>query len=105
MRIARRLLPAALSALLPAAAGAVAGDVEYGAYLASECTTCHQADGSSQGLPAITGWPPEVFVQVMQAYRDGRLPHDGMKTIARRLGDEEIAALAAYFATVPAGHD
>ena len=96
---------AMLLALAPSSALAVAGDVEYGAFLASECTTCHQADGSAKGLPSITGWPPEVFVQVMESYRDGTLPHDGMQTVARRLGDEEIAALAAYFATLPAGQD
>jgi cytochrome c553 len=36
---------------------------------------------------------------VVKAYRDKRLDNHVMQTIAGRLSDEEIAALAAYFAT------
>jgi cytochrome c len=79
----------------------IAGDVEYGAFLAQECMACHKGNGADPGLPPITGWPEADFIAAMQAFRDGRRPNPVMQMIARRLGDEEIAALAAYFATLP----
>ncbi len=77
---------------------AIEADPEYGAYLASECLTCHRADGSYDGIPSITGWPVDDFVRAMLAYRQKLRPHPAMQMIAGRLSDEEIAALAAYFA-------
>lgn len=76
----------------------IVGDPEYGEYLASECTTCHQRDGSNQGIPSITGWPKEDFVIAMHAYKRKIRPHPVMQSYAGRLTDDEIAALAAYFA-------
>jgi len=76
---------------------ALEGDVEYGEYLASECLTCHQADGSADGIPSITGWPDEDFAVAMHAYKRKLRPHPVMQMMAARLSNEEIAALAAYF--------
>jgi len=76
---------------------AIAGDPEYGAYLAGECTTCHRPDGADEGIPAITGWPPDDFVIALQAYKHGKRVHPVMQMVAGRLSDEEIAALAAHF--------
>ncbi|MDA7430236.1 c-type cytochrome [Primorskyibacter aestuariivivens] len=76
---------------------AIVGDPEYGEYLSSECTTCHQADGGDSGIPSITLWPEEDFVIAMYAYKTKRRNHPVMQMIAGRLSDEEIAALAAYF--------
>ena len=66
-------------------------------YLASECTTCHQASGGDDGIPSIVLWPEEDFVIAMHAYKDKVRPNPVMQLIARRLNNEEIAALAAYF--------
>lgn len=79
---------------------AIKGDPDYGEYLASECQTCHQADGSDQGIPSITGWPSDDFVIAMHAYKQKLRPHPVMQMMASRLNEEEIAALAAYFATL-----
>jgi len=79
---------------------AIVGDVEYGEYLAQECSTCHQRSGSDLGIPSITGWYEEDFVVAMHAYRRGLRPHQVMQMVASRLADDEIAALAAYFATL-----
>lgn len=76
---------------------ALVGDPEYGAYLSSECTTCHQAQGGDAGIPSIVFWPEEDFVIALQSYKRGIRPHPVMQMIAGRLSDEEIAALAAYF--------
>ncbi len=76
---------------------ALQGDPEYGEYLATECLTCHQADGSATGIPSITLWPQDDFVIAMHAYKDRLRPHPVMQMMAGRLSNEEIAALAAYF--------
>lgn len=76
---------------------AIVGDPEYGEYLATECTTCHQVDGEYDGIPVITGWVTEDFVIAMHAYKREIRPHPVMQMMAGRLSDEEIAALAAYF--------
>lgn len=78
----------------------IQGDPDYGEYLSSECTTCHQADGSDQGIPSVTGWPEADFVVAMHAYKDKLRPHPVMQMMAGRLSNDEIAALAAYFATL-----
>ncbi|WP_195822310.1 c-type cytochrome [Roseobacter sp. MH60115] len=77
-----------------------AGDVEYGAYLAGECVTCHRPVGSAAGIPVITGLAASDFVAALQAYRCGTRRHAVMEMVARRLGDAEIAALAAYFGSL-----
>ena len=76
---------------------AIVGDPAYGEYLASECLTCHQRDGTNEGIPSITLWPQEDFVIAMHAYKRKLRPHPVMQMMAGRLTDEEIAALAAYF--------
>ncbi|GGH61318.1 c-type cytochrome [Frigidibacter albus] len=92
---ARKTLPDLAPEIL-----AIEGDAEYGAYLSSECSTCHQRDGSDQGIPSITQWPAEDFVIAMHAYKEKLRPHPVMQMMAGRLSNEEIAALAAYFATL-----
>lgn len=92
---ARRSEPAVAPEIL-----ALQGDPAYGEYLSSECLTCHQTDGSDQGIPSITGWPTEDFVAAMHAYKSKLRPHPVMQMMAGRLANDEIAALAAYFATL-----
>lgn len=76
---------------------AIQGDPDFGQYLSSECTTCHQSDGSDKGIPSITNWPTQDFVMAMHAYKRKLRPHPVMQMMAGRLSDDEIAALAAYF--------
>lgn len=76
---------------------AIVGDPDYGEYLSTECTTCHQIGGEYDGIPVITGWADEDFVVAMHAYKREIRPHPVMQMMAGRLSDEEIAALAAYF--------
>ncbi|QHQ36909.1 c-type cytochrome [Algicella marina] len=73
-------------------------DKEFGEYLASECLTCHRTDGTSKGIPSITNLPMESFADALRAYRRGERSNSAMQTVAARLSDEEIAALAAFFA-------
>ena len=73
------------------------GDIEFGEYLAGECSACHHQAGLSKGIPAINGLDAEVFVALMVAYRSKEMEHPVMQMIAGRLDDEEIGSLALYF--------
>lgn len=76
---------------------AIEGDVAWGEYLSSECTTCHQVSGGNDGIASITGWDTAPFVTAMHAYREKYRENPVMQLVAGRLSDDEIAALAAYF--------
>ncbi|HKH32838.1 MAG TPA: hypothetical protein VKA80_01535 [Beijerinckiaceae bacterium] len=100
---ARACLFVIFAAGLAHATGArAAGDRAYGEYLSSECVTCHLLGGRFAGIPPIIGWPEETFVAVMNEYRLKVRPNPVMQTLAGRLSDEEIAALAAYFGSLAA---
>ncbi len=73
------------------------GDIEYGEYLGAECAACHLHTGGSEGIPAINGMDPEVFVALMLAYRSKVMENPVMQMIAGRLDDEQIGSLALYF--------
>ena len=91
---------ATLVAMLLLSPDASAADVELGRYLATECSTCHGASKTDSAIPDIFGKPENLIDELLKAYRDKRLPNEVMQTVASRLKDDEIAALAAYFRTV-----
>ena len=78
---------------------AVAADRELGQYLSTECVTCHRTSGqAAPGIPQIGGWPEDQFIAAMNAYKAKQRDNPVMQTVAGRLGAEDFAALAAYFA-------
>jgi len=79
---------------------AYTADVELGRYLSSECMTCHGAAKAGSTIPNIIGLSETHFSEVIRAYRAKALPNPVMQSIASRLNDDDIAALAAFFATV-----
>ena len=99
MRAAISFAPVAFAASLTATAGFARGegDKALGEYLSSECVTCHQITGRYEGIPPIVGWPNTMFIEIMGEYRAKKRANPIMQTIAVRLSEEEIAALAAYF--------
>jgi cytochrome c553 len=92
------VLGALITGLTVPAAG---GDKALGEYLSSECVTCHQITGKYEGIPPIVGWPEETFILVMGEYRLKKRENPIMQTIAARFSAEEVAALAAYFGSLP----
>jgi cytochrome c553 len=78
---------------------AAATDIELGRYLATECMTCHRAAAAGGAIPDIFGMAEARLAETIRAYRDRKLPNPVMQSIASRLTDEEIAALARYFAS------
>jgi cytochrome c len=83
-----------------AAALAAAPDVAYGEYLATECVTCHKLHGDAGNIPVVSGRPRDLFLMALAAYRDGGRAHQVMEMVARSMGPEEAASLAAYFETI-----
>ena len=79
---------------------AIIGDIDYGEYLSSECTTCHHLEGLDEGIPSITGWPIESFVWALHSYKSGARKHPIMEMITQRLSNEEIASLAIFFESI-----
>ncbi|RIK96839.1 MAG: hypothetical protein DCC74_09435 [Proteobacteria bacterium] len=95
------LAGAALAALTAASSAKAGGDRALGEYLSAECTTCHQVSGRQDGrIPSIVGWPEDQFVAVIESYRDKHRDNPIMQTIAGRLTNEEVAALASYFGSL-----
>lgn len=105
---------AAYLASLPAPKGAVekdkrelgerlyrAGDAKLGI---AACSACHSPDGKgnvSAGYPALSGQDTPYTELQLKAFRSGERkndPSDIMRTLAARLNDKEIAALASYVA-------
>ncbi len=94
---------ATLSAL-PAIAADTAGDspaVDYGKHLANECTSCHRLDGPPGAIPSITGRPKAEFIDLLMSYREERRTNPVMVSVAQSLDEEQMAALAAYFGSLP----
>jgi len=81
---------------------AQAGDAAAGKALAEACADCHGEDGKGdEDFPAVAGMSEADFTQAMVEYRDGtRSDSKQMTKAAKKLTDEEIADLAAYYATL-----
>jgi len=83
-----------------AAAMQMEGDRDYGEYLSSECVTCHQVSGRADGIPSIIGWPRTAFIRALFEYKTNVRSHQVMQNMTVNLGNEEIAALAAFFGSL-----
>jgi len=71
--------------------------------LLTACASCHGLDGQGgiNDTPALAGQEPAYFVRTMNAFRDAARRNDldeGMAQFATQLSDEEIKALADYYA-------
>ncbi|MEY4653429.1 MAG: hypothetical protein RI884_2010 [Pseudomonadota bacterium] len=88
-------------ALLAAAAGthAQAVDPLQARSWAASCASCHGTVGQAQpGMPSLAGQSKDDLVRKMQDYKAGRLPATLMHQLAKGYTDEQIEAIAAYFA-------
>ena len=68
--------------------------------MAASCSACHGTNGHAQpGMIALAGVPKEVTIQKMMDYKAGRVPAATiMQQLAKGYSDEQIAAIAGYFA-------
>jgi cytochrome c553 len=79
-----------------------AGDATAGKAKAEDCAGCHGDDGKGdENTPGIAGMAELDFVKAMNEYKSGvRTKSKGMNRIAKGLSDDDIANLAAYYASL-----
>jgi len=78
-----------------------AGDVQAGKAKATACASCHGANGEGKAPnPALAGKSETEFEQAMKDYKSGKRPNAIMKTFATPLSDQDVANLAAYYASL-----
>jgi cytochrome c553 len=82
-----------------------AGDVEAGKVKSYTCTGCHGIPGYKNvyptfHVPKIGGQNAAYLESALKAYRAGERDHSTMDLQAESLSDEDIADIAAYFASL-----
>ena len=97
----------ALGAVVPAVASA-AGDAAAGKAKAAVCGACHGQNGVAliPSYPNLAGQHEQYLVLALNAYKN-KERSGGQAAImqgqAAALSDDDIANLAAYFSSLPAG--
>ena len=99
-RLAATLATLACAALLGPVAIAK-GNAEAGATKAAVCTACHGVNGNSVNpeWPNLAGQNAHYIEEQLKLFRAGHRNNLVMYPLAMALTDEDIADLAAYFAT------
>ncbi len=74
-----------------------------GKTMADTCAGCHGTDGvpAVAYIPPLAGLSAEDFSAAMIAYQNGTRRATIMNRIAPAFSETEIAAMAAYFASLP----
>ena len=80
-----------------AQAQATAGETK-----ARTCAACHGPLGiaTMPDTPSIAGQPERYLSEQLKAYRSGKRSHEVMSLMAKPLSDDDIANLAAWFASI-----
>ena len=66
---------------------------------AASCATCHGTDGRAQpGMASLAGASKDDMVKKMLEFKAGSRPATLMHQLAKGYSDEQIEAIAAYFA-------
>lgn len=87
---------------------AAQGNALVGAQLSESerCQECHGKDGISHDgkIPNHAGQHAAYLVKQLLAFRGGERRHEIMNRMAEELSDQDIADIAAYFASQPQMH-
>lgn len=98
---------AALLAALLASSAAHAQDRNLGRNLAAQCANCHGTNGQTQGgIPGLAGQGRAYIITQMAAFKSGQRSGPSatiMHQLAKGYSDEQIAAMADYFAAQKPG--
>lgn len=91
--------------LLAVTSTALAGDPEAGSKKAETCLGCHGVSDyvnvyPTYHVPKIGGQHEEYLIAALNAYKNGDRSHGTMQANALSLSDEDIADIAAYFASL-----
>jgi len=104
----KRIFPLALLAAVSAGSVFTANASELSAGLtgqmaAQTCAGCHGTQGyiEDSAYVPLAGMDKEHFITAMQMFADGSRPSTLMGPLALAFSDEEIEAMADYFAAFP----
>jgi cytochrome c553 len=105
--IARSLVAVATVFVAAASAQAqgVAGDAQAGAKKADMCIGCHGIPGYQNSfpeihkVPMISGQSDKYIISALTAYQKGDRKHPTMRGIAGSLTEQDMADLAAFYAS------
>ena len=82
-------------------AAQAAGDAQAGKAKSASCAGCHGANGEGKAPnPALAGKSEDAIVQALQDYKSGKRNNPIMKSFASNLSDQDMANLAAYYASL-----
>ena len=85
--------------LLLASTGYAAGDANAGKEKSAACTSCHGVNGKGpEPNPNIAGMNIGKFKTAMQEYKTGKRNNPMMQMFSKKLSDQDIEDLAAYYA-------
>ncbi len=84
---------------------AFAGDADAGRVKAETCLGCHGIPDHvnvypTYHVPKVAGQHEEYLIAALNAYKNKTRPHGTMQANASPLSDEDIADIAAYFASL-----
>jgi len=98
------LLRMAAALLLSAGGAALAQDANLGRNLAATCANCHGTNGQVRGdtVKPLAGVSADKIVAAINDFKSGAQPATIMHQIAKGFSDDQIKAVAAYFAAQPA---
>lgn len=104
--VAKALILAAACGLTAngvAAEAPLAGDAEAGKDKAGVCTACHGADGNSMvpNFPKLAGQGERYTVKQLKDIKSGARPVPEMMGIVPNLSEQDMADLAAFYASQP----
>jgi cytochrome c553 len=93
-----------LALAAPVAPAAADGNAAAGHGKAKKCAACHGIDGKAKlpDAPNLAGQNPIYLVAALNAYKSGARKNDMMSLVAPKLSDQDIADLAAYYASLGA---
>ena len=83
----------------------IKGDAARGATLNATCIGCHGIPGYQASfpevyrVPAISGQNAKYIIAALEAYKKGERKHPTMHAVAASLSEQDIADLAAYYAS------
>ncbi|MBK8072697.1 MAG: c-type cytochrome [Ramlibacter sp.] len=88
-----------LTALMFVASAAQAQDALQVRSWAAACANCHGTNGVAQsGNESLAGMKKEDIIAKMLDFKNGRKPATVMHQLAKGYSDEQISAIAGYFA-------
>ncbi|WP_374089237.1 cytochrome c [Methylomicrobium lacus] len=84
-----------------------AGNAQKGQALATSCASCHGdiGDSATPAFPSLAGQLPTYLFKQLQDYADGSRDNPLMSGIAKGLSKQDMADLAAWFASQPASSE